>query len=102
MVERNSPFAEAVDTQRAGITLSAAPRGSLLRASVDFSEFLARPCRETVPTCPGCGALLRPHVLWFDEYYSDHRDYQIDAVLRAAMGEGRCGCSSGRRTTCCA
>lgn len=29
MVERNSPFAEPVDTQRAGITLSAPPRGSL-------------------------------------------------------------------------
>jgi NAD-dependent deacetylase len=34
-------------------------------------------------TCPGCGAWLRPHVLWFDEYY-DEENYRMDTALRAA------------------
>jgi NAD-dependent deacetylase len=34
-------------------------------------------------TCPRCGAWLRPHVLWFDEYY-DEENYSMDSALRAA------------------
>ena len=34
-------------------------------------------------TCPGCGGWLRPHVLWFDEYY-DEENYRLDSALRAA------------------
>jgi NAD-dependent deacetylase len=34
-------------------------------------------------TCPGCGGWLRPHVLWFDEYY-DEENYRMDSALRAA------------------
>jgi len=34
-------------------------------------------------TCPGCGGWLRPHVLWFDEYY-DEESYRLDSTLRAA------------------
>jgi NAD-dependent deacetylase len=34
-------------------------------------------------TCPRCGAWLRPHVLWFDEYY-DEENYRMDSALRAA------------------
>jgi NAD-dependent deacetylase len=33
--------------------------------------------------CPRCGAWLRPHVLWFDEYY-DEEHYRADSALRAA------------------
>ena len=36
-----------------------------------------------LPRCPRCGGFLRPHVLWFDEYYSDHHDYQIERVVQA-------------------
>ncbi len=34
-------------------------------------------------TCPGCGGWLRPHVLWFDEYY-DEENYRMQSTLRAA------------------
>ena len=34
-------------------------------------------------TCPRCGGWLRPHVLWFDEYY-DEENYRMDSAIRAA------------------
>ncbi len=34
-------------------------------------------------TCRGCGGLLRPHVLWFDEYY-DEANFRWDSTLQAA------------------
>ena len=34
-------------------------------------------------TCPRCRGWLRPHVLWFDEYY-DEDNYRMDSALRAA------------------
>jgi NAD-dependent deacetylase len=34
-------------------------------------------------TCRRCGGWLRPHVLWFDEYY-DEPYYRMDSTLRAA------------------
>jgi NAD-dependent deacetylase len=34
-------------------------------------------------SCPGCGGWLRPHVLWFDEYY-DEENYRMQTALRAA------------------
>jgi NAD-dependent deacetylase len=61
-----------------------APRGSLPAAEVDFAPFRARPVRERLPRCPACGALLRAHVLLFDEYYDGHADYQFDRVRHAA------------------
>jgi NAD-dependent deacetylase len=33
--------------------------------------------------CPRCGGWLRPHVLWFDEFY-DEENYRLDSALRAA------------------
>jgi NAD-dependent deacetylase len=33
--------------------------------------------------CPRCGGWLRPHVLWFDEYY-DEENYRMQSALRAA------------------
>jgi NAD-dependent deacetylase len=61
-----------------------APAGSLPRAELDMASFLAAPAPETLPRCPRCGAILRQHVLWFDEYYDSHRDYQWSRVLDAA------------------
>jgi NAD-dependent deacetylase len=61
-----------------------APRGSLPREEVDLASFLADPSEENVPRCPACGSLLRQHVLWFDEYYHGHHDYQWDRVQAAA------------------
>ncbi len=34
-------------------------------------------------SCPHCGGGLRPHVLWFDEYY-DEENYRMQTALRAA------------------
>jgi NAD-dependent deacetylase len=34
-------------------------------------------------TCPNCGNWLRPHVLWFDEYY-DEQNYCFERSLAAA------------------
>lgn len=65
-----------------------APRGSLPRDEAATAAFLADPSLATVPRCPACGSLLRQHVLWFDEYYTDHQDYHIGLVLRAAKHAG--------------
>lgn len=65
-----------------------APKGSLPRDPAATAAFLQDPKLETVPRCPACGSLLRQHVLWFDEYYTDHHDYHIDRVLRAAKNAG--------------
>lgn len=37
--------------------------------------------------CPKCGEDLRPHVLWFDEYY-DEKYYRRDSVLRISKETG--------------
>ncbi len=44
-----------------------------------IAAFKANPCRATLPRC-SCGALLRMHVLWFDESYEGHASYGMDAV----------------------
>lgn len=33
--------------------------------------------------CPGCGTWLRPHVLWFDEYY-DEEHFRFESSVRRA------------------
>ena len=67
-----------------------APRGSLPRAGIDMGAFKAEPVAANVPRCPSCGSLLRQHVLWFDEFYDEHRDYQWERVLDAAQRMGTC------------
>jgi NAD-dependent deacetylase len=52
-------------------------------AALDFAAFDRRPEAATVPCCPACGALMRPHVLWFDEHYGSHPDYGWPDVLAA-------------------
>ncbi len=74
--------ADRVRCARVGCKLGA-PFGSLRRSEVDLAPFLARPCLETVPRCPACGELLRQHVLWFDEFYGEHADYQFARVEQA-------------------
>lgn len=59
------------------------PSGSIPRAEVDVAPFERRPSRETVPRCSECGALLRAHALFFDEYYDGHADYGFERVRRA-------------------
>jgi len=64
--------------------INAAPRGSLARSTIDFAAFRTSPSAATVPRCPECQSSLRPHVLWFDERYDEHRGYEIVRVIRAA------------------
>ena len=67
-----------------------APGGSLSRADVDMAPFKAEAVAANVPRCPSCGSLLRQHVLWFDEFYDEHRDYQWDRVIDAARTMDTC------------
>ena len=67
-----------------------APRGSLPRADIDMAAFEAEPVAANVPRCPSCGSLLRQHVLWFDEFYDEHLDYQWDRVVDAAQTMDTC------------
>jgi NAD-dependent deacetylase len=61
-----------------------APNGSLPRSDFDMEPFLQNPSLEGLPKCPECGAILRQHVLWFDELYQGHEDYQWRKVQEAA------------------
>jgi NAD-dependent deacetylase len=81
--------AERVRCSRRGCSLGS-PHGFLPRAEVEgeLEAFRRDPRRENVPRCSQCGALVRPHVLWFDEHYHDHADYQFDRALAAAESAG--------------
>ena len=61
------------------------PWGSVKRADIDMAPFFADPCLETLPRCPACDELLRQHVLWFDEFYDGHQDYQWSSVIKASQ-----------------
>ena len=61
-----------------------APAGSLPRADFDLARFANDPCEANLPRCPQCQTVLRQHVLWFDEYYDSHQDYQWARVLEAS------------------
>ena len=75
--------ADRIRCPRAGCE-HGAPRGSLPRSAFDVEIFRARPSQDTLPRCPACGEVLRQHVLWFDEFYGEHEDYQWDRVQAAA------------------
>jgi NAD-dependent deacetylase len=61
----------------------AAPRGSIAFEEEAIVRFLRRPVDANAPRCPACRAPLRPHVLFFDEYYASHEDYEIGRVREA-------------------
>jgi NAD-dependent deacetylase len=65
--------------------VNGAPEGTIAAAGVDLEPFLAAPNEATLPRCAICGDYLRRHVLWFDEYYHEHEDYQWPRVLDAAQ-----------------
>jgi NAD-dependent deacetylase len=61
-----------------GIGVVDLPPGLVPRGDGPLTE-----SEKQVLTCRGCGGWLRPHVLWFDEYY-DEPNYRMDSALRAA------------------
>jgi NAD-dependent deacetylase len=69
---------------RAGCALGA-PLGSISRQRVDLASFRRTPGFATLPRCPRCATPLRPHVLFFDEYYTDHADYRFAEVEAASQ-----------------
>lgn len=75
--------ADRVRCSRVGC-VHGAPAGSIARARTDMGAFFAAPSAHTLPRCPACGSFLRQHVLWFDEFYDEHEDYQWPRVLEAA------------------
>ena len=58
-----------------------APEGTLPRSRFNLEQFDEDPSLATVPRCPACWSPMRQHVLWFDEHYGSHADYQFDRVL---------------------
>jgi NAD-dependent deacetylase len=62
-----------------------APAGSIPRSEVDLETFAASPTEACLPRCPLCAAPLRPHVLFFDELYTEHRDFRFAEVEAAAV-----------------
>jgi len=75
--------ADRVRCSRTGCDLGA-PTGSLSRHEVDLSAFLEQPSVDTLPRCPACNAVLRAHVLFFDEFYQEHQGYRFEEAMRAA------------------
>jgi NAD-dependent deacetylase len=45
------------------------------------------PDESRLLTCPKCGNELRPHVLWFDEFYNE-KYYKLDSALRISNATG--------------
>jgi len=63
--------------------MNGSPRGSLPSSVVDMASLSAATDRIHLPRCTACGGLLRPHVLWFDEYYTEHHDYRFEEAAAA-------------------
>ena len=61
-----------------------APHGTLPRRTIDLGDFKRHKKHANLPQCQLCGQLLRPHVLWFDEMYTDHQSYGYAKTLNFA------------------
>jgi NAD-dependent deacetylase len=60
------------------------PRLRDIAAVGELAQISARDAElRAALSCPECGALCRPHVLWFDEYY-DETSFRYESSLRAA------------------
>ena len=56
------------------------PRGLMDWSEEHVEVFRVNPTHARTPRCPECNKFLRPHVLWFDESYSDHDAYGMDRI----------------------
>lgn len=79
----------SIDRARCSNERCAEAETTVATATLDFAAFDAHPDAATIPTCAACGARMRPHVLWFDEYYDGHDDYQWGTVVSSAQRQAR-------------
>jgi NAD-dependent deacetylase len=63
------------------------PLPETLEIESDSEQTIAGPDWEKLH-CARCGGLMRPHVLWFDEYYEE-RFYRSDSALQALANSNR-------------
>lgn len=68
------------------------PQGRIPLKKEMFDDFRKDPSIGHVPTCPECGDYLRPHVLWFDEYYTAHEDYRYQDFQERLYDAELCLC----------
>jgi NAD-dependent deacetylase len=64
--------------------VNGAPSGTVAMSTLSFAAFESDPVEANIPRCPVCAALMRPHVLWFDETYTEHASYEYERVCKAA------------------
>ena len=57
------------------------PLGRIEPGEFSFLAFDKNPCFQTLPKCTVCNSPVRAHVLWFDETYDSHADYQYERSL---------------------
>jgi NAD-dependent deacetylase len=64
-----------------------APQGSIPMSAMSdqFKVFERTRRAEDLPRCPQCSSFVRAHVLWFDEYYSVHDDFQWERAQEATL-----------------
>ena len=62
------------------------PDGLIATEDVSFDKFRIHKTLETIPKCPICDSLIRPHVLWFDESYLSHNAFGFQSAINALEG----------------
>jgi NAD-dependent deacetylase len=70
----------------------AEPTGSIPFPTEAIKRFKEEPFIQNIPYCSECGDFLRPHVLWFDEYYTAHRDYRYQEFHERLYDTELCIC----------
>lgn len=68
------------------------PTGRIPFTNEMLETFVNEPKLSNIPTCPACGDYLRPHVLWFDEYYTAHNDYRFQDFQERLYDAQLCLC----------
>ena len=56
----------------------------LVPFGAQFNRFKYTGQYNHLARCPKCRKLFRPHVLWFDEFYTGHKAYQYEQALGLA------------------
>lgn len=57
------------------------PDGLIKSEDVSLSDFRLHKTVDTLPRCPACKSIIRPHVLWFDESYLSHNSFRFQEAI---------------------